>query len=66
MTTREAFKALVESPYLWKKTGQAKTNRRTYKQRILKDDWPTIDTMTQLLTVSGFVTVQEPKWKLVR
>jgi hypothetical protein len=60
MTTREAFQVLVQSPYLWKKTGQAKTNRRTYKLRISKDDWPTTDTMMQLLTASGFVTIQEP------
>lgn len=67
MNTRQAFEMLVESPYLWKKTGKPKVNRRKYKSRITKGDWPTSDTMTELLTISGvFDVVQEPKWKLVR
>jgi len=67
MNTREAFQLLVETPYLWKKTGKAKTNRRTYKRRISQGDWPATDTMTDLLRTTGhFAAIQEPKWKLVR
>lgn len=63
MSTREAFRLLVENPYLWSKTGAAMASRHVYKHRIAKDQWPTIDAMERLLD-AAFEVKQEKLWQL--
>ncbi|GAB2780394.1 hypothetical protein GCM10027275_24920 [Rhabdobacter roseus] len=65
MTTQEAFRQLVNNPYLWKKTSLTSASRRSYKHRLDKDEWPSLDKMEKLLESAGsFTVVQEKKWAL--
>lgn len=63
MTTQDAFKFLLHSPYLWSKTGNSKSSRRLYKHRAMKGEWPSIQTMEQMLA-HVFQVEQEKTWKL--
>ena len=64
MTTKEAFSELVNSPYLWDRTGQTKAMRRWWKNKIeTKGEWPKVSTMDELLEkTQAFEVVQERKW----
>ena len=57
MTTDDAFAGLVNSKYLWRKTGASDNLRRWYMHQLKHGRTIRLDTKVRLLEQAGFVLV---------